>query len=126
MKDKDFIITCTEVITKPELVCKALLILHQALGYITTRCGFPQPALTEVIFGDKDKSNVTLLQVQDHLLFQIKYRSVQFLSCFIWHLVKGFCFCFNGIYKMANKTGQKLIFPTKLDLEHQRTPLTTR
>ena len=29
------------------------------------------------------------------------------------------------IYKIANKTGQKLYFATILDLEHQQTPLTT-
>ena len=32
MKDKDFIITCTDVITKPELVCKEPLISNQAGG----------------------------------------------------------------------------------------------
>ena len=35
-------------------------------------------------------------------------------------------FRFDGIYKVPNKTRQKLYFAMILDLEHQRTPLTTR
>ena len=38
----------------------------------------------------------------------------------------GFWFRFNWIYKMPSKTRQKVYFATIRDLEHQRTPLTTR